>query len=273
MFKKIIIAISLFASSYSFAWDQTPPQPLSACAAQAPYGMPIAEQSGIPMCRHAYATLNDTNAKIPVWVSYALIPQHALGCVPRSNAFAPDASLPKGRRAELKDYAASGYDIGHTAPDGDMSFDQQAELESFILSNMTPQLPGLNRGIWKLLETSVRGWAVQRNHEMVVYAGPIYNSSDKTIGENKVVVPHAFYKIVIDTQTNEVAGWLFPHEGNQGNDLTKLRASVKTIEKAAGIKFAYPKGAKELAVGKEWPVDFGALTKEKKAKCGTNSGD
>ena len=30
----------------------------------------------------------------------------------------------------------------------------------------------------------------------------------------------------------------------------------------------FPAGAIELAPGKEWPVDFGALTNAKRAKCG-----
>jgi hypothetical protein len=36
----------------------------------------------------------------------------------------------------------------------------------------------------------------------------------------------------------------------------------------AGVKYAFPANAKELAPGTEWPVDFGALTNAKRAKCG-----
>lgn len=267
----VLAMAGLGSCSIANAWDQKPPQALQACQAQAPWGFPKTAKQGPGICRHAYVSQNDTTAKLPIWVSYTLLPQNALGCIPRSNAFAPDASLPKGQRAELKDYAGTGYDIGHTAPDGDMSFDQQAEYESFLLTNMTPQLPGLNRGIWKLLETAVRGWAVQRNHAMVVYAGPIYNASDKTIGDSKVVVPHAFYKIVTDSTTGEVAGFIFPHAGNQGNDLTKVRASIDQIEKATGVAFSFPANAKELPANQLWAVDYGALTKAKKAKCGASA--
>jgi hypothetical protein len=56
-----------------------------------------------------------------------------------------------------------------------------------------------------------------------------------------------------------------------GNDLTKFRLPVAQIQQAAGVKFAFPKGAIELAPGQEWPVDFGALTKAKRAKCGANA--
>jgi endonuclease G len=135
---------------------------------------------------------------------------------------------------------------------------------------MAPQAGSLNRGIWKLLETSVRGWAVQRNQPYTVYVGGVYNAQDKKIG-NGVVVPHGYYKIVINNQTKEIAGWAFPHVApypNLGNDLTKFRLSVLQIQQAAGVHFGFPQGAKELNPGQEWPVDFGKLTQAKRAKCG-----
>jgi endonuclease G len=191
--------------------------------------------------------------------------------VARSNAFATDASQPAS--ATPQDYAASGYDKGHNAPDGDMSWDTQAELESFLMTNMSPQAPSLNRGIWKLLETSVRGWAVQIKHPFTVYAGNIYGPGDKTIGKG-VVVPHALYKIVIDNTTGQMAGWIFPHVApypNLGTDLTKYRVPITMIETQTGVQFAVPATAQEIKPGKEWPVDFGQLTQSKKAHCGPNA--
>jgi endonuclease G len=206
----------------------------------------------------------DAAAKIPNYVTYTLTPSNALGCVARTNAFVADASVSNGARPD--DYAGTGYDKGHAAPDGDLSWDTQVEYESFLMTNMYPQLGGLNRGIWKLLETSVRGWAVQLNNSFTIYVGGVYDNTDKTIGAG-VVVPHAFYKIVINNQTGAMAGWYFRHEGGQGNDLTRARASIAQIEAKAGVKFAYPANAKELPVGGEWPVDFGALTTAKRQKC------
>jgi endonuclease G len=191
--------------------------------------------------------------------------------VARTNAFAPNQFVPNG--AVPADYAGTGYDKGHMAPDGDLSWDTQVEFESFLMTNMSPQAGSLNRGIWKLLETSVRGWAVQRNQSYTVYVGGLYGPGDKTIGKG-VVVPHGFYKIVINNQTKEIAGWGFPHTApypNLGNDLTKFRVPVATIMKDAGVQYAFPAGAVELAPGKEWPVDFGALTNAKRAKCGASA--
>jgi len=264
--KKLFFTL-LFLSSQAFAWDQTPPLAVDHCKAHNPYGWAQTSKPVTAICRRAYFVAYDAAAKIPNYVTYTLTPPNALGCVARTNAFVADASVANGARPD--DYAGTGYDKGHAAPDGDLSWDTQVEYESFLMTNMYPQLGGLNRGIWKLLETSVRGWAVQLNNSFTVYVGGVYDNTDKTIGAG-VVVPHAFYKIVINNQTGAMAGWYFKHEGGQGNDLTKVRASVAQIEAKAGVKFAYPANARELAPGQEWPVDFGALTNAKRAKCKTS---
>jgi endonuclease G len=112
----LILFTLLFAVSAQA--QQQPPHPIASCEAQVPYGLPISKPNTTLICRTAYLTNHDNVAKIPQWVSYTLTPPHAIGCVTRSNAFEPDHSLQVGSRAELKDYAGSGYDIGHQANDG-----------------------------------------------------------------------------------------------------------------------------------------------------------
>lgn len=270
--KKLLSIILLITAGLAQAWDQRPVNPVTSCQAHAPYGFP--QTTGVtPICRQAYLVGYDAAAKLPKFVTYELLPQNALGCVARTNAFAADQSVAGGARPD--DYAGTGYDKGHMSPDGDLSWDTQVEFESFLMTNMSPQAGSLNRGIWKLLETSVRGWAVQRNQSYTVYVGGVYGAGDKVIGKG-VVVPHGFYKIVINNQTNEVAGWAFPHVApypNLGNDLTKFRLPITQIEQVAGVKFAFPANPKELAPGTEWPVDFGKLTQAKRTKCGANASD
>jgi endonuclease G len=265
-----VLFIVTLLPNLASAWTQRSPQDPQTCKVHAPYGFP--QTLGVQaICRQAYLVGYDSAAKLPKFVTYELLPQNALGCVARTNAFAADQSIQGGARPD--DYAATGYDKGHMAPDGDLSWDVQVEFESFLMTNMSPQAGSLNRGIWKLLETSIRGWTVQRNQSYTIYVGGVYNAQDPKIG-NGVVVPHGFYKIVINNQTKEIAGWAFPHTApypNLGNDLTKFRLPIAQIEQTAGVKFAYPLGAKELPPGAEWPVDFGALTKAKRAKCGANA--
>ena len=270
--RKFLLVSLFFISTLVGAWDQRPPLPPQACQIHSPYGFAQTQRPAMPICREAYLVAYDAPVKIPVYVAYTLLPQNALGCVPRTNAFVADASL-GGTGARPDDYAGTGYDKGHAAPDGDLSWTQQVEYESFLMTNMYPQHGSLNRGIWKLLETSVRGWAVQTNQSYTIFVGAFYGQGDKTIG-NGVIVPHGYYKIVINNNTKQIAGWSFPHVapyGNLGNDLTKFRVPVAQIMQQAGVKYAFPQGAVEITPGQEWPVDYGALTKAKRAKCGANA--
>jgi endonuclease G len=267
--KKLLAILALALSTSVFAWDQRAPLPVQACAVHSPYGFAQTQRQVQPICREAYLVAYDAPVKIPAYVAYTLTPPNALGCFPRTNAFVADQSL-GGTGARPDDYAGTGYDKGHAAPDGDLSWSQQVEYESFLMTNMYPQHGSLNRGIWKLLETSVRGWAVQRNQSYTIFVGAFYGQGDESIG-NGVIVPHGFYKIVINNQTNEIAGWAFPHTKpyvNLGNDLTVFRKPVADIMKQAGVQYKFPAGAKELTPGTEWPVDYGALTNAKRAKCG-----
>jgi len=266
-----ILLISLCLYDTSYAFTPRAPLPIASCSVHAPFGPPQSTKPVQSICRQAYLVGYDASSKIPEYVEWTLTPQAALGCVVRSNAFTADPSIAGG--ATPNDYAGSGYDKGHMAPDGDQSWNQQVEYESFLMTNMTPQAPSLNRGIWKLLETSFRGWTVQENRPFTALSGAIYNASDKKIG-NGVVVPHALYKVVIDNQTGQYAAWEFPHVApypNLGNDLTKYRKTLVAIEQESGVTVALPKNAQELPVGKEWPVDFGKLTAAKKAACGPSA--
>jgi len=265
----VIAMAGLGSCATSYAWEQRAPNPIQACAIHSPYGFAQTARTATPICREAYLVAYDAPVKIPVYVAYTLLPQNALGCFPRTNAFVADQSL-NGTGARPDDYAGTGYDKGHAAPDGDLSWTQQVEYESFLMTNMYPQHGSLNRGIWKLLETSVRGWAVQLNQPFTIYVGALYGAGDGVIG-NGVIVPHGYYKIVVNNQTKQIAGWAFPHTKpyvNLGNDLTVFRKPIADIEKLAGVDYKFPVGAVELQPGSEWPVNFGALTNAKRAKCG-----
>ena len=270
--KKLIALLAVFFTANSFAWEQRAPLPPQACQVHSPYGFAATQRPTQPICREAYLVAYDAPVKIPAYVAYTLLPQNALGCWPRTNAFVADRSVTGG--ATPNDYAGTGYDKGHAAPYGDLSWSEIVEYESFLMTNMYPQHGSLNRGIWKLLETSIRGWAVQRNQPYTIYVGAFYSNSNDFIGPGRVIVPYGYYKIVINNATKEVAGWAFPHTKpyvNLGNDLTKFRTPINQIQTQAGVAYKFPADAKEIAPGAEWKVDFGALTNAKRAKCGKNA--
>jgi endonuclease G len=134
-----------------------------------------------------------------------------------------------------------------------------------MLSNMMPQLPGLNRGLWKLLETAVRAGAYESGHTYLIYAGPVYDvATDKKIGTDQVDVPTGFYKIVVDTVTGQYVAFLFPQAGDLGNDLESVHTMLTNVEAKAGITFPLPPNAVESKI---WVYNFKKLTKDTKAKC------
>lgn len=268
--KKLFLSL-LLAPIMAMAWVQRAPLPVQSCQKHSPYGFAQTSKEVQPICREGYLVAYDTAARIPNYVAYTLTPNQAIGCWPRTNAFVTDQSIVGG--ATPNDYVGTGYDKGHAAPDGDLSWDQQVEYESFLMTNMFPQVGSLNRGIWKLLETSIRGWAVQRDQSYTIYVGAIYDYTNKRIGRG-VVVPHAYYKIVINNQTNEVAGWMFPHEApyqDLGSNLKLYRVPVSQIQQRAGVQFGFPGGSVELQPGQEWPVNYGALTATKRQVCGASA--
>lgn len=156
--------------------------------------------------------------------------------------------------------------MGHIANSGDMRWNQQAQDESFILSNAAPQLPEFNRGIWKKLEDTTRGWVLSRNHPVLIYTGSVYSTRDKTIGDGVVKVPNAFFKILVDTETHEVQAFLFKHEGSQ-KPLSSFIVSVSTIQAKTGIKFPLPSPRYYNGI---WPIQVKSATKAKSEVCQTN---
>src|SRR5918912_2600882 len=125
---------------------------------------------------------------------------------PRRNSFHAEPALPREERAELADYAGSGYDRGHMAPDGDMP-DAAAERESFSLANMVPQDARLNRGLWARIEEAVRGLA-ERDGEVYVVTGPIFRGEGLKALDGRVLVPTEVYKAVYDPKLGQAGAYV-----------------------------------------------------------------
>ena len=167
----------------------------AACDHLYPSGKPIEVPNTIELCSSFYVVRYDTTAKAAVLVSEVFDP--TLDPIPRKNAFRHDARLPADSRAEIADYYKSGYDMGHMAPAGDAKT-HEAMYDSFLLSNMTPQVPSLNRESWRLLEGSVRKMC---NSSMYVVTVALYPKPAKTIGYSHIPVPSRYYKVVYSSKS------------------------------------------------------------------------
>ena len=161
--------------------------------------------------KHKYYNLSySPQNKQAEWVFYLLTKANSSGGVKRKNNFRPDPLVSTGS-ASLDDYKNSGYDKGHLCPAGDMSFDSQAMSETFYLSNMSPQFPSFNRGIWKKLEDLVRKWAIDED-SLYIVTGPIFINNRGSIGPNKVTIPGFYYKVIYDpTGNKKMIGFIIPN--------------------------------------------------------------
>ena len=135
--------------------------------------------------QHAGYTLcyNETHEQAN-WVAYELTATETVSIYERTDKFIEDPEIKTGS-ATAQDYAGYGYDRGHLAPAADMGWSAQSMVESFYYSNMSPQDPSFNRGIWKKCEELVRNWAVDFD-KIYVATGPILTAGLSTIGSNKV---------------------------------------------------------------------------------------
>ena len=150
----------------------------------------------------------------------------------RSSKFFPDPHIPASERAELHDYARSGYDRGHVAPSADMP-NKRSQQESFSLANMVPQVPQNNRGPWGGIESTVRKMAKDRG-ELYVVTGPIFSGSKLQRIGGAVMVPTQLFKAVYDPRRREGGAYLIDNAEN-----ARARViSIAELEKIAGIDIA-----------------------------------
>jgi endonuclease G len=191
------------------------------------------------LCRAGYVLSYNTNRLTPDWVLEVLNSNRFKGTADRTalrNPFAPDPDLKPGERSELKDYAASGYDRGHMAPAADMKFSREAMIQSFYLSNMAPQVGiGMNRGIWADLEKLTRQW-VCGHSQLIAISGPIYADTPKTVGDDKVAVPTAFYKILYAPQRKRIIAFVLPNKSVDKGGKTAVDALKQFLVKAGDIE-------------------------------------
>ena len=152
---------------------------------------------------HTYYTLSySEDHEQAEWVYYVLNSNQLNSSTERKNNFRPDNKV-KTSSAQLYDYKGSGYDRGHLAPATDMKYNTISMSESFFMSNMSPQSPSFNRGIWKKIEKQFRDWSYKYG-ELVIITGPVLKGENySSIGYNKVTIPKWYYKVAIDPSNYE----------------------------------------------------------------------
>jgi len=195
--------------------------------------------------REGYTVGYDARLKIPLWVQYELRTEDLDGSVARTNDYRADTSVPCIAHSDPDDYSSSGYDQGHMAPAQDMTRSEAVMRQSFLLSNMSPQIHvGFNGQIWMQLESAVRGWVEQRG-PLTIIIGPIFEVQEKkvaydVIGANHVAVPTHFFKIVVDAKNPdrpEALAFRMKNANLTGHRYEEYLCTIREIEQATGLDF------------------------------------
>lgn len=186
--------------------------------------------------RIAYTVSYNKETKCPNWVAWYLSADHVDGEWARSNDYREDYDVPLPR-ATNDDYRGSSWSRGHMCPAGDNKWDDNAMSESFLLSNMCPQDRSLNSGLWNRVEIDCRRWA-QKYGGVYIVCGPLfYNKEHEIIGTNKVVVPEAFFKVVLclEKQPKAIGFIVKNNEGTKKKD--QYVNTIDDVERITGMDF------------------------------------
>ena len=196
--------------------------------------------------RLGYALGYSPEKRQPLWVAYRLRREDVEGeLVAREDSFKFDSEV--SNSPEPCDYSGSGYDRGHMAPARDMEYNRERMQDSFFMSNMSPQLPNVNRVKWKGIEDFTRRTAIKFG-EVFVITGPIFEgtggfmpSREKSIelASGNIPIPVAFYKILY---TKKHGGMMLSFMVNNDDFESGYWAETAphpttVLEKVTGLRF------------------------------------
>ncbi len=209
-------------------------------AATAPYGEP-ADRLGLKrLPNRGYSVGYDDALPAPRWSSYRVFPYEDV-YHERPSSFRSDPRT--AARVTTSEYVHSGYDRGHLAPNYAISVchGAEAQRETFLLSNIIPQLHALNAGLWKDLEQRIMKRYVARYGTVWVQVGPVFASApEKKVG--RVPVPTAFWMVISDYDETvggvRAIAYLVPHEEKwRDTELARYVVSIRRVEELTGLDF------------------------------------
>lgn len=175
----------------------------------------------------------------PLWVTYK-VTQTKLNYGKRPQFETDWRSI-----AQIKyhDYSRSGYDRGHMAPNYVIAsrYGKNAQQDTFLMTNITPQKPTFNQKIWQRLEEVSADHFSKQFKQFWVITGPIFSANPKQLKNAPVAIPKAFYKIFVLPQTEEsppkTLAFIMPQTAKPRESLMKFVTTVDEVEKQTGIDF------------------------------------
>lgn len=232
--RKFLFVIALWAGMIGSALAAINQQ----CPQHTAYGAPTftAQAGDQELCRTNYAVIHSCAKKNPVAVMEHITPAAISGPATRRDDFREDPTVHAQCRSRLTDYAGEAYDRGHMSAAAGNTQTDAIMSESFYLSNMVPQVPNNNRGIWRILEMQIRDQVKATGQSLHVISGTIFAQGHATIGQG-VGVPTHLYKVIINKATGNATAYLMPNAALPVADLPRYRTTVQAVEQATGMRF------------------------------------
>ena len=182
------------------------------------------------VCFQSFAVLHSGVSRTPLYSAEHLTRANVeeAKTLSRKDSFHPESTLSVRDRAELSDYARSGYDRGHMSPNGDMP-NRSAQAESFSLANMVPQVHANNAGVWAGIEGAARQLALDEG-EVYVVSGPAFMGSDiQRIGN--VLVPTHLWKVIYSPVQKRAGAYVITNDDTR----TYSSITISELEKMVGV--------------------------------------
>lgn len=177
----------------------------------------------------------------PLWVAYRLkpVPGNA-PLLKRPSHFGTDKRA--GNQVTHGDYDKSGYDRGHMAPNYAISalYGKQAQAETFMMTNITPQKPNLNRKVWQRLEEVEIKYFTRLAPTIWVTTGPVFDDAIEYLKTaHNVEIPDAFYKLYAMQNGGKtyLLAFLIPQTVKGNEPLDRYVVTVDRIEELTGLDF------------------------------------
>lgn len=176
--------------------------------------------------------------KLAFWSAYELNPSDTVNNYERSTKYIKDDLLSDIGiiTATATDYKNSGYDRGHLTPANDMRYEYTATLEVNMYSNIVPQNPSFNRGIWNILESNVTN-LTNKYSNIYIVTGPIFTENMKKIGT--VSVPEFYYKVIVVYDGIQYKGIGFIVPNKKCENISNYSVPINYVETLTGIDFFF----------------------------------
>jgi len=190
---------------------------------------PALQKKTTGLCFEAFAVMHSGVSRTPLWVAEKLTRESLIRArgVQREDNFHAEETLPPQDRAELHDYARSGFDRGHMAPAADMPT-LSAQHESFSLANIIPQQRQNNQILWAAIEGATRHMTNLRG-ELYVITGPMFEGDKIERINGRVFIPTHIYKAVYDPAKNEGAAWISPNTADNTYEVVSIAELEKRL--------------------------------------------